>query len=61
VYQQARELMKADSKIGEVVRRYRVGENPKLVDLRQGWRCASPEDALAGDFDLVGSLAALSR
>ena len=58
---QASEVLTAGSSIDEVVRRYRIGENPKLVDLRQGWRCASPGDALAGDFDLVGSLAALTR
>ncbi|MEC9477508.1 MAG: AAA family ATPase [Planctomycetota bacterium] len=47
--------------VDEVVRRYRIGENPKLVDLRQGWRCTYPGDALDGDFDLVGSLATVSR
>lgn len=58
---QAKEVLSTSSTVDEVVRRYRVGENPKLVDLRQGWRCASPGDALAGDFDLVGSLASLAR
>ena len=58
---QAQQVLDESGHVDEIVRRYRIGENPKLVDLRQGWRCTYPGDALDGDFDLVGSLATVSR
>ena len=58
---QALQTLAESKPVDEVVRRYRMEENPKLVDLRQGWRCTYPGEALDGDFDLVGSLATVSR
>ena len=41
----------------EIVQRYRLNPDPKLVNLQQGWRFAQPIEALNGNFDLVASWA----
>jgi ATP-dependent Clp protease ATP-binding subunit ClpC len=41
-----------------VVRRYRSGSSPLVRDARRGWRSGKTEIVLAGDFDLVGAVAA---
>ena len=41
----------------EIVQRYRLNPDPKLVNLVQGWRFTQPEEALDGNFDLVASWA----
>ncbi len=45
----------------EVVRRYRLDSRPKIVDLKEGWRCDQPEEALAGNFDLVSRLTKIEQ
>ena len=41
-----------------VVRRYRGGASPLVRDAKRGWRSGKFDEILAGDFDLIGALAA---
>jgi len=40
-----------------IVRRYRAGAAPLVRDLKASWRGGRLEAVLAGDFDLIGTLA----
>ena len=50
-------LLDESARADEVIQRYRLDPEPKLVNLQNGWRFAQPEDALNGNFDLVASWA----
>ena len=39
------------------MRRYRAGAAPLVRDLKASWRGGRLEAVLAGDFDLIGTLA----
>ena len=53
----AASLLEGSPESEEIVQRYRLNPDPKLVNLRQGWRTTQPEDALNGNFDLIASWA----
>ncbi len=57
----ATSLLKDSPESEEVVQRYRLNPDPKLVNLRQGWRSTQPEDALNGNFDLIASWASIQH
>lgn len=53
----AQKLLEDSPRKDEIVQRYRLNPDPKLVNLVQGWRFTQPEEALDGNFDLVASWA----
>ena len=53
----AQKLLEDAPRKDEIVQRYRLNPDPKLVNLLQGWRFTQPEEALNGNFDLVASWA----
>ena len=53
----AQKLLEDSPHKDEIVQRYRLNPDPKLVNLVQGWRFTQPKEALDGNFDLVASWA----